>query len=81
MNRLPQLTLYPNPTSNFIQLKNIRADEVQEVQIAGIDGKMVLAFKTTGLMQYNISNLPGGMYLLKLIKKDNTVSVIQFNKQ
>jgi len=81
MNRLPQLTLYPNPTSNFIQLKNIRADEVQEVQIAGIDGKMVLAFKTTGLMQYNISNLPVGIYLLKLIKKDKTASVIQFNKQ
>lgn len=81
MNRLPQLTLYPNPASNFIQLKNIRPNEVQEVHIAGIDGKIVLAFKATGSMQYNISNLPGGMYLLKLIKKDNTVSVIQFNKQ
>ncbi|MGF2410803.1 T9SS type A sorting domain-containing protein [Ferruginibacter sp.] len=80
-NRLPQLKLYPNPASNFIQLKNIAAGQVKEIQIVSIDGKMVLAFKTTNAMQYNISHLTSGIYLLKLIKKDNTVTAIQFKKQ
>jgi hypothetical protein len=31
-------------------------------------------------MQYDISRLKAGMYLLKLIKKDNRTSVIQFGK-
>ena len=81
INRLQQLSLYPNPAGNFIQLKNIRADEMEEMQIVSIDGKTVLTFKTNTSMQYNISKLTSGVYLLKLIKKDNTVSVIQFNKQ
>ena len=80
-NRLPQLTLYPNPASNFIQLKNITAGQAKEIQIVSIDGKTVLAFKTTNAMQYNICHLTSGIYLLKLIKKDNSTQAIQFKKQ
>jgi hypothetical protein len=81
LNRPMQLVLYPNPASNFIQLKNITASEVQEIIVTAIDGSTVMLCKPGNHLRYDISHLTNGMYLLKLVKKDNSISVIQFIKQ
>jgi Secretion system C-terminal sorting domain len=80
MKRNKQVLLYPNPATNVIQIKNTGAGEVQQIQILSTDGKTVLVFTANGSMQYDISHLKAGMYLLQLIKKDNSISVIQFEK-
>jgi hypothetical protein len=76
-----QAVLYPNPAVNFIQIKNIRANEVQQIEITGIDGKTVMQYMVNNEMHFSVSNLKSGIYLLKLLKKDNTSSVFKFFKQ
>lgn len=80
MNRRLQLVLYPDPASSFIQVKDIKADQVQSVQILSSDGRSVLLSKKSNQMQYNISHLPPGIYILKLTGKDDSVAIGRFEK-
>ncbi|MEO5564885.1 MAG: T9SS type A sorting domain-containing protein, partial [Chitinophagaceae bacterium] len=42
MNRTLQLTVYPNPAAGFIQIKNIRPEEIQNIQVISSDGRVVI---------------------------------------
>ncbi|MEO8406006.1 MAG: T9SS type A sorting domain-containing protein, partial [Chitinophagaceae bacterium] len=81
IDRTPHLTLYPNPATDFIQIKNIRAEEVQNIQAIGSDGRMVMICNPNNQMQYDISHLKTGIYILKLVKRDHSVSISRFEKQ
>jgi Secretion system C-terminal sorting domain len=76
-----RLILYPNPAGNFLLLKNCRADEIQFMQIISTDGKTVMARKAGNQLQYDITTLKPGLYILKLVKKDGTTSIIRFKKR
>jgi Secretion system C-terminal sorting domain len=72
--------LYPNPASSFIQLTNVNAAEIKEIQIVSIDGKMVSQLSVNFQLQYNISYLKQGAYYIRLLKKDKSIQTIPFNK-
>ncbi len=59
------LTLYPNPVSNILHLKNLNSENLT-VRIFSIDGKAVL---TRTLSTYHtdidVTILPKGLYILK----------------
>ena len=75
------IVLYPNPASNFIQLKNITTTDMKEVQLLSADGKLLLSATANASMQYDISKLKNGMYFAIVIRKDGTSEIKQFAKQ
>lgn len=80
ISKATQVTVYPNPAADFIRLKNIDPAIIAQVQFINSDGRLLMTVKTNSIMQFNISHLTPGSYLLKIIKKDNTTAVIQFLK-
>jgi hypothetical protein len=81
MDKSTHLELYPNPASNFIQLKNARPDEMQLIQVINSDGRIVMENKANNQMMYDIGHLRAGIYILRLLKKDQSVSINQFIKK
>ena len=66
------LTLYPNPTSNFL---NVASDfEIKEIRILDVNGRMMSQFNGTE-KNINLSNLQSGIYLAQIIDVNNTVTI------
>jgi hypothetical protein len=68
------LLIYPNPTSNKVNLKSINSD-VKQVEIYNLQGKRVLNmidFNET--MDINVANLSKGIYLIKAKTTNKTSS-------
>jgi len=70
-------TVYPNPSQDFIQLKGLNVNEIQSIQIINLNGKICASFSYTESI--NISFLPKGTYVLKVIK-NNRVEQQKFVK-
>ncbi len=72
------ILLYPNPATNFIQIKNV--NHVKKVVILNILGQEVKTFdNVSGRME--ISDLKSGMYIMNMYLKDNQVAVKNFLKK
>ncbi|MGB1206166.1 MAG: T9SS type A sorting domain-containing protein [Chitinophagales bacterium] len=77
-----KMSLYPNPTRNFVQLtytinsfEQLQASEILEVQIMDITGKVVLQQKlnannTDNLFTLDISQLQKGQFFVRLQSED-----------
>ena len=76
-----QLTIYPNPATNFIMLKN--STDVNEVRIFNLIGRQVTNFTSVEKGQsFPVANLPNGMYLVQLIDVNNDIiSTHRMNKR
>ncbi len=63
-----EVKLYPNPTTETIQLTNL-PDKSLDINIYNIQGKEILTEKSLSKteMQINISELEKGIYILKII--------------
>lgn len=57
---------FPNPATNFIQLK--AAEAIQAIQLFDIGGRMAVELNSINQVQYNlnVSELPKGMYFAKI---------------
>jgi len=75
------IVLSPNPASNYIRLSNIRPADIRELQMVSTDGKLIMAVLPNNNLQIDISGLKNGYYLLRIIRKDNSVETKQFVKQ
>lgn len=80
-NNESRLLVFPNPAGNIIQIKGVKPEETANIQVIGIDGKLAALWKANRQMQYDVSILKTGIYLLKLLKKDHTITVILFQKK
>jgi len=80
MSKTQKALLYPNPANDLITLKNINAADISLIQLLDMHGRqMMQTYVVTGL-QYDISGLGNGSYLLRVQKKDGTAEVIPFIK-
>jgi hypothetical protein len=71
------LSVYPNPAAEYFSVQD-KHDAVGEIAIVSIVGRRVKEFEyTKGDQQYNISDLPKGMYLVQLIDKNKRVLTTQ----
>ncbi len=61
--------LYPNPTTNVL---NIEAEGVQEVSVIDINGRTVMSEKNVNVI--NMSNLANGVYYVRVITNDGVSS-------
>ena len=80
MGKNKTVKLYPNPAADYIQLVNINAAELKEIQIVSADGKLVAQPAVNFQLRYNISYLKQGTYFIRLLKKDRSIQIITLNK-
>lgn len=66
--------VYPNPASNYIQIKKLILNN--KVEIFDITAKRINAFVLTNKKEINIQNLKPGMYFLKL-ENGNSIKFIK----
>jgi hypothetical protein len=65
------ITVYPNPTTSHIQIKGIEGKA--NLNVFGIDGKLLLIKAFTDNETISVSTLPKGIYLLKFSTKDGVI--------
>jgi len=75
------ITLSPNPARNFIQLHNVDRNELREIRIVGMDGKLIQMNSNNSQMLIDIQQLKNGYYVLQIIKKDGSTVNLSFVKQ
>jgi hypothetical protein len=71
---LKQIEIFPNPTASFINI-NVDLDGRKELQVLNISGQIAMkdsffAKKKT----IDLSNLPAGIYLVKITSKDGNIT-------
>ncbi len=67
----PEITIFPNPTSQFFQLSNDSA--VESVVIYNLFGAKIKSFEHQIDARYNIMDMPNGMYLIQFLGDDRNV--------
>lgn len=75
-NNYEILSVYPNPSSNVIHLKNHEIPN--EIEIIDING--ILQKSDKNVDQINISDLKNGMYILKLVTESTETRLVKIIK-
>lgn len=67
--------VFPNPTSNFLNISLNEAEETVYGSLMDISGKVVQNFGLSNIVKYNldVSNLTSGVYLLKVTSISKTI--------
>ena len=65
------IKLYPNPTSDYITLNENSI--VDELVVYNVIGQPVRSFEAENGLNYNISDLPNGLYLVSLLDKEKDI--------
>lgn len=69
-----KIKIYPNPTSNII---NVIGIDVKQIEIFNISGLKVLISNTN---QVDVSGLVYGTYITRIIGKNNEITINKFIK-
>jgi len=71
-------TIYPNPTSDILNIKSTNLKANSNIEITNAYGQVVLSEKgTTGNAKVNMQHLPSGIYFAKIT---NANGVVEINK-
>jgi hypothetical protein len=78
-----EMSLYPNPANNEINVVYDEAADVKSVGIYNIIGKLMTVYKVSGKSaNLNIENIPAGIYFVRLLNGQGQVVVTRkFTKQ
>lgn len=69
-----KISIYPNPVADKVNISSSKK-EIQEVQIYDATGKQVKVFTQNGkTVSFDISALPGGMYITKVLTDEGWFS-------
>jgi len=64
-----EIIIYPNPTSEFINIVNANS-QIERVEIIDIQGRIMIIQSIGGNQaNINISNLNSGIYIIKIYNK------------
>ena len=63
--------VFPNPTTDYIELTN--SEHIDRLVIYNLIGRRVNSFDVIKGKQYNVANLPAGIYLVSLINDEKGV--------
>ena len=77
-NALSQLSVYPNPSSNVININTPSSVEIISTELYDVLGNVVL--KGADSKEINVSNLSTGMYLLNITTNQGSISTKVFRK-
>lgn len=71
-NQIEGLKIYPNPVTNGTFYINTNTDSTKEVVVYDVLGKQVVKTSTTNAV--NVSNLRGGVYIVKITEDGKTAT-------
>jgi hypothetical protein len=71
----PQISIFPNPATEFIKLSDDEA--VKNIFVSNMLGRKMRSFDVIKGDRYEISDLPNGLYLIQIIGKNNKVLATQ----
>ena len=81
-NALPiaqnKIVLFPNPTSNAVQIKNLLGKDISTLQVLSMDGRLQKVFNHVG-REIFIGDLPQGLYQVRCITDDTQVSIVPYS--
>ncbi|MGK4568468.1 T9SS type A sorting domain-containing protein [Flavobacterium sp. 3HN19-14] len=75
-------TIYPNPFSDFINIKT--SNSVQNIEVIDMNGRLLEIPKfasENGIAKLNLSNLNQGIYFLKMMTSDNKITLKKIIKK
>ncbi len=76
-----QLVLYPNPTSDIINLESESSFVISKVVIYDLQGKQIRIIEGKHLNRIDISELTSGVYVLKVFSEKNRTAVFRIIKK
>ncbi|MEO1259348.1 MAG: T9SS type A sorting domain-containing protein [Bacteroidota bacterium] len=72
----PSVSVYPNPATNFISIN--KDENIKSITVFNLVGRKMKTFKDIQKDEhYDVSNLPKGMYLVRVTGNDNKVITTQ----
>ena len=72
------IVLYPNPTENFF---NIEADNIQSVEMFDVMGSKIMSHNVTSSNVIDVTNIPDGLYFVRILDDDGNVIVKKLIKR
>ncbi|MCB0518558.1 MAG: T9SS type A sorting domain-containing protein [Lewinellaceae bacterium] len=71
-----KISIYPNPATNYISVN--KAENVKQIAIFNLVGRKLKSFDDVNKDQhYDVTDLPNGMYLVRIIDNANKVITTQ----
>ncbi|MCX7986217.1 MAG: Ig-like domain-containing protein, partial [Bacteroidales bacterium] len=74
-----EFAIYPNPAMNYITIANHQ--KVSKIDFVAIDGRLIMSLNKIQSGVIDISNLPSGLYTLKVYSNDNSINTIKLMKK
>lgn len=68
-----EISLYPNPASDFLSIKNLSDKEILKIELLNLSGQELREYNTDH-NYISLSGLNDGMYILRVIDQENNVS-------
>src|SRR5690606_28302534 len=65
------LKLYPNPTTDVINIEGDSASEIKKISLISLEGKLIKSYNTSDVI--SLSDIAAGTYFLQLILNDGSV--------
>jgi hypothetical protein len=78
------INIYPNPTSNIINIEasTSSATDKLKIEISNVIGQVLISENQTNQRSsFNIQNFPSGLYFIKLISEDNVIETRKIIKE
>lgn len=76
------LRVFPNPMTDYFQLEGNDANDVQQLVVYNLIGRQVRSFDATVANQFDMSGLPGGIYLLGMVGDEgDIVKTVRISRQ
>jgi len=73
-----QIVIYPNPANNYININNLSNNEIIELKLFNINGKLVKSIKTSNkninTIKINTTDLISGIYFIHILKKESIIT-------
>jgi hypothetical protein len=77
-SKLPELTLYPNPTLDFVSLENL--PEQGELRVIDMHGRLLLREESHEKMTLDLRHLPPGIYSIQIAQEQSVVATARLFK-
>ena len=69
------LYLVPNPTHDNVAVMGIEPAEIKEIVVVSLEAKQVATFQNTH--QFSVGNLSPGIYIVRVVTKDNQTNYLK----
>jgi alpha-tubulin suppressor-like RCC1 family protein len=75
-----RITVYPVPAQNVFHLGNISPVQIRQVQLLTVNGTVAKSW-TSIKPDFDITELPAGIYIVRIEKIDGTTEILRLTKQ